>query len=351
MLKTKSDLLAEALFGFTVDTIRVEAGLKRKVLSRLLILEQKLVSLVQTVNPTQGLTVAFRTQDMQQIDATAQYLIDTTYNDIQDDLLQDLAHYQTVENAFLQQTIKKITDKDILLPLTLLSIASVPIIGATLKQWLERQSYQLHNNITDNVRLGIVQNLSTPDLVDKIRGIANGSVQVTVDDTKRTLTSYTNSIFDNTNNQAETLVQTALQTVANQTQQAIFAANDTLIQGLAAQVTLDNRTSFLCMGRAGFAWKFDGKPLNSITNIEFPGYPPWHWNCRTIIVPILYGDPIPQTLSYNTWLQQQTQTVQKQILGPARYQLWTQKKISLTDLTTKVGTTLTIEQLNQKYNK
>jgi hypothetical protein len=350
MLKTKSDLLAEALFGFTIDTIRVEAQLKRKVVSRLLILEQKLVSLVQTVEPTSGLTSAFRTQDMQQIDATAQYLIDDTYNNIQDDLLQDLTRYQTIETLFLQRTIKKIVDEDILLPLTL-SAASAVIIGATLEQWLQRQSYQLHNNLTDNVRLGIVQNLSSADLVDRIRGIANGSIQVSVDNTKRTLTSYTNSIFDNTNNQAETLVQTALQTVATQTQQEIFAANATLIQGLAAQVTLDNKTSFLCMGRAGFAWKFDGKPLNAITNINFPGYPPWHWNCRTIIVPILYGDPVPQTLSYDEWLQQQSQTVQQQILGPARYQLWAQKKISLTDLTTKVGTTLTIKQLNQKYNK
>ena len=350
MPKTKSDLLAEALFGFTIDTIRVEARLKSKVVSRLLILEQKLVSLVQTVEPTSGLTATFRTQDMQQIDTTAQYLIDDTYNSIQDDLSQDLTRYQTIETAFLQRTIKKIADEDIILPL-ILSAASAVIIGATLEQWLQRQAYQLHNNITDTVRLGIVQNLSSADLVDKIRGIANGSVQVSVDNTKRTIPLYTNSIFDNTNNQAETLVQTSLQTVANQTQQEIFAANATLIQGLAAQVTLDNKTSFLCMGRADFAWKFDGQPLNSITNINFPGYPPWHWNCRTIIVPILYGDPVPQTLSYDNWLQQQSKTVQQQILGSARYQLWAQKKISLTDLTTKVGTTLTIKQLNQKYNK
>jgi hypothetical protein len=47
-----------------------------------------------------------------------------------------------------------------------------------------------------------------------------------------------------------------------------------VLQGVQAIVTLDARTSAICMARSGMAWDFDGKPLNDETGIDFPGPPP-----------------------------------------------------------------------------
>lgn len=92
-------------------------------------------------------------------------------------------------------------------------------------------------------------------------------------------------------------------------------------------------------------------------------------NCRSIMVPWLKSfkdlsaniqddiDPgvrasmngsVPQSLSYNKWLKTQPQSVQIEVLGRNRYELWKKDRLSLRQLTNQQGRPLTLEQLRER---
>jgi hypothetical protein len=159
-----------------------------------------------------------------------------------------------------------------------------------------------------------------------------------------------------------------------------FKANDDVLQGVQAIVTLDARTSDICMARSAMAWDFDGKPLNDETDIDFPGPPPWHPNCRTTLVPVVKSvgqliggkkgaaldarlakevkklpkatqasmdGQVSKSLTYEDWLKGKSAAFQEEVLGPGKYRLWKAGDISLRDLIDQRGRSLTLEQLKQ----
>ncbi|TXH08974.1 MAG: hypothetical protein E6R03_17370 [Hyphomicrobiaceae bacterium] len=87
---------------------------------------------------------------------------------------------------------------------------------------------------------------------------------------------------------------------------AIAKANPRAIGGVLAVATLDARTTeHICVPRHGGAWDLATKmPLPwSAIDIEFPGRPPWHFNCRTTLSPIFIGEDVPDmtSLSPDNW--------------------------------------------------
>lgn len=86
---------------------------------------------------------------------------------------------------------------------------------------------------------------------------------------------------------------------------AIARRNKKWISGVMALATLDNHTTELCIGRHGGAWDLESRqPLKfSTVDEDFPGRPPWHFNCRTMLTPVFegLGDPEIQTEELNRW--------------------------------------------------
>jgi hypothetical protein len=158
----------------------------------------------------------------------------------------------------------------------------------------------------------------------------------------------------------------------------VYQANKDVIKGVQAQVTLDHRTSAICMARSGFAWDLDGKPLpGTDTDEDFPGPPPWHPNCRSTLIPIVKSigeiveDPevdkevakvaeevpkatqssmdgqVAQVLTYEDWLKSKSEAFQKEVLGPGKWELWQKGQIGLKDLIDQRGRPIALEQLQR----
>lgn len=146
----------------------------------------------------------------------------------------------------------------------------------------------------------------------------------------------------------------------------------------------------ICIAYSGKRWRLpDYEPIGH--RLPYNNGCPRHWNCRSTIVPGLpafaqLGDPmgkkdsaraeklfrsrlrdqgmddqtikrammraqasmdgyVPEDLDYSSWLKTKSEEFQKKVLGPARWQMWKDGKITLTELVSGEGDPLTIDQL------
>lgn len=246
------------------------------------------------------------------------------------------------------------------------------IQGAPVKDWWSKQSTDLQQRFAQQVRMGVLAGEDTPTIVQRVRGTATGKNRIihTPDGKRRIIKEFEGGVTATTTREATTLVRTSVQTVSNNVLSEVYEKNKDLLRGVQAQVTLDNRTSEICMSRSGGAWDFNGKPLpESKVQIPFPGPPPWHHNCRTVLIPIFKASDklklkkIPEgkqasmdgqvagDMSYEDWLKTKPESFQQEVLGPGKFDLWKSGKLKLSDLTDQTGRPLTLKELHEKANR
>jgi len=100
--------------------------------------------------------------------------------------------------------------------------------------------------------------------------------------------------------QIRTLVRTAINHAASMARRGVILENQALFSSEKWVAVLDNRTTLICGGRDGRLYPVGRGP-----------YPPAHWNCRSLRVPIIKEafavDPIPdEDLTFDTWLRRQS---------------------------------------------
>lgn len=248
--------------------------------------------------------------------------------------------------------------------------------GSPAYDWWRRQSEGLRMSFAREIRLGVAAGETTGDLVRRIRGRQAGREAVIVNGRRRVVTRFAGGIMDTQTRQATALVRTSVQSLSNEVLTETYKANDDVVEGVVAIATLDGRTTEICMGRDGGAWDLKtGDPLpDSATSERYPGPPPWHFNCRTVLgpktkswdqlideaggkVPRKLKDVPPRTrasmdgqvpakLTYTDWLKQQPESFQRDVLGRGRYELWKDGKLKhLSQLTDQTGNPLDLEQL------
>ncbi len=133
---------------------------------------------------------------------------------------------------------------------------------------------------------------------------------------------------------------------------------------IAGGIIVHNCTQ--CAALDGSQWDFDGKPLNG-TKLDFQS-PPAHWNCRCVLTPVAASldalgfegldaklakagarassqGPVASGTTFNEFLKRQTPEFVNEVLGAKRAELYRKGKITLTDLVTRGGTPLTLDQL------
>lgn len=127
---------------------------------------------------------------------------------------------------------------------------------------------------------------------------------------------------------------------------------NTMINHIA---TLDSRTTLFCMSIDQTIIPLDGPK------------PPYHWRCRTTVIPVLkdeFAREIPGSTrpsvgpdgaeqvnsktSYAEWLARQPAAFQKDVLGPARYELFSKGELSIDRFVDDDGKTLTLKQLRER---
>lgn len=153
---------------------------------------------------------------------------------------------------------------------------------------------RLRNTLTN----AILQGLSTAQAVRQVQGVLGGMAQ-----------------------RAELIVRSEYVRVANQAALATFAQNRDLIRGVQWVSTLDSSTCLQC-------GVLDGRTWTDMTAVTMP-VTHTHPRCRCALVPLLVGLPTPKTQTYKQWFAEQSAALQREILGPVRYQLYKRGRVKL----------------------
>jgi len=216
------------------------------------------------------------------------------------------------------------------------AISQFPVaFGTTMGQWWEKQGADMAFQVKRTVQMGLLQGQTTQQIVQRV---TEGPERIAM-------------------RNAEAVVRTSITGVAAQANMETLAAQDPEVTDTYMYVaTLDDRTSDICMALDGQIFPYKDGPQ-----------PPQHINCRSSITPVVnwekMGVKVPAEVQdafraasggpvkyrdYQAWLKDQPAATQNRILGPSRAELFRQDKVSLRDLVTRDGRSLTLAQLEKK---
>lgn len=212
------------------------------------------------------------------------------------------------------------------------------ISGARSADWWAAQSQTLQNKFMRTVRQGIENGEAVTLTAARITG-------------GRVKGELVKGFMDTSRREAHTLVRQSVAEVANEARLESFKANADVLRGYQQLSTFDQRTTEICMAYSGATWDFEGNPIDG-TSLPFENGPPRHWNCRSVLIPIvrswedmgLHGPKLsPGTraslngqvasdMSFDKWLKKQPRSVQQKLLGKAKAELFRAGQLNLKDL-------------------
>lgn len=145
-------------------------------------------------------------------------------------------------------------------------------------------------------------------------------------------------------NRATRIARTEIQRVSNEAAVRTYRRNQDVLKGLQFTATLDDRTCLMCA-------PLDGK----VYDVKNPqNQPPIHVSCRCFLAPVTksfeeLGLPVdefppstrasmngqvPATRTYSDWFADQSQSFQREVLGPGRFERFSQGNLSLDRMAT-----------------
>jgi hypothetical protein len=105
---------------------------------------------------------------------------------------------------------------------------------------------------------------------------------------------------------------------------------------------LDARTTQLCRDYAQLVWNKDFSPVDH--ERPFLDGAPRHWNCRSLIVPLLPEDDMRE-LTFDEWLSELRQGEADRLFGKVQHRLYKRKTLSLGDLVRQANRPLQVSEL------
>lgn len=388
-----ADVFANDIIEHSVDLLRFSASVRKDLLGILFKLREDLVNKLTTMGGFDGLSVRQKAARLSRLVYQTEGTIRSAYKNLRDEHMSQMVPLAKLEAKFVSNMFKDAFNVNVLSSrLTVEKLKAVArgtvIQGAPSEEWWGRQAADLRNSFSDQMNMGYLQDETVQDLVVRVRGAATGStVDLVVDGEAQSFTEFSGGIMDVSTRQAEALVRTSIQNIANDVRMQTYEANSDIIKGVQALATLDTRTTDLCRARDHKSWEQDDLgdwvPVGD-NDEDWPGPPPWHWNCRTTFLPITYSwselasgssksqqklaakvddntdegfrasmdGQVAQSMNYDEWLQNQTVATQKEVLGPGRYDLWQggNGKLTFEQMIDQRGNPITLAQLQAKYN-
>ena len=184
--------------------------------------------------------------------------------------------------------------------------------GELLEPWLKNFTNKEIARTTNIIRMGHAQGKTNKELVTQLIGTKNRG--------------YKNGVLEVTRRNASTVVRTSVQHVASAARQEVWEANKEVIDKYEFLATLDSKTSNICRTLDGQVFDFGKGPI-----------PPLHPNCRSTTLPVLNSKyeflskgrtrsaedgPTSAKTTYYDWLKRQNKSVQVQVLGKTRAELF-----------------------------
>lgn len=255
------------------------------------------------------------------------------------ELKKDLSELALTEAEFTARVISQAIPAELSIalrqpPAQLLRsmVTSRPFEGKVLKQWTDGVKRSTVDRVMTQINLGLTRGESTRQLSSRVR-----------------------QQLRTTKQEAEAVARTAVNHVSAQAREMTHEENSDLIKEVRWVSTLDDRTSLVCAGLDGRTF-----PVN-----EGPR-PPAHFNCRSTTVPVVkslkelgfdakalpastrasMNGEVPDTETYGKWLKRQDESVQREVLGKARFELF-QKGTPIDRFTDDKFNVLSLDQLRR----
>lgn len=272
-----------------------------------------------------------------------------------------------------------------------------PFRGKVLKKWMDELAVKDRQVVDATIRNGFVEGQTTDDMVRALVGTRSAG--------------YANGATALTRRSAAGIVRTATNAFATGAREEVWKANSDIIVGMRWTSILDGRTTDICMGRDGkLAPVGEGTPPQGTPLLDPPGArPPAHFNCRSMMVPVLDYENVagerpfitdtrnrrqrevdfradakrkagaekwkglsrserndlikkqrkqwslenigrvPAKMTYQTWLKRQPAKFQDEVLGKTKGALFRRGKLRLDQFTDRAGNSLTLKQLKSRY--
>lgn len=363
MPRPVSDQIASRLVRNQVDVLRYSAGVQRDVLELLTRLRADLVSELAQVDPMGVTRTAYRQARLETLLDNVQGVISTAYRNASKVAGQDLsALAQSQAQAIVGIVNQSVGANLISFAYTKEQLAAISskvlIEGAPSAEWWAGQSDALQGAFARQMRMGMARGESIQEMTKRI-----------VD------------TMEVSRKQAEILVRTSAIATANAAHMDAYRANADIVKGIQWLSTLDTRTTQICRGLDGLTWDLDGNPLDG-NNHAYPGHSA-HWGCRSTQLPLTKSweelakeaggdtkvaraldqmDPgqrasmdgaVAGNLTYEDWLRGQPEAVQKEVLGPGKFETWKKDPrqgggLTLTEMLDQRGNPLTLAELQAK---
>lgn len=333
-----SDQLADLAIARSLVLIRIQNGLSNDVA----ILYNEMIDDISTTILKSGKISNHLTKTIKDIKAQLQV------PDINDNL-KDIAQ---AEVNYTQKAYNSVIGIDLFKNIppegAMSAILNTSLIeGATIHSWLKDLDNSQAFDVERAIKLGMTLGETNAQLANRLKNTLDVSMR-----------------------NAQTIVRTATATVANQARTEFFNANDEVIKAWKWDATLDGRTRKEHADRDGALWNMNKKGINA-KGKKYPfRYTPYGWNCRCQIVPVLKSwkelgideDEVPigtrssldgyvsQDMTFDKWLKTKSSEFQKEYLGAGRYDLYSNGKITLSDLINQKGRYLSLKELKEKYS-
>ena len=323
-------------------------GTAEKIIKELVVAEEELLGkLASRLVKAQKLgidTGPLTTKRLASIPAGFGEIIDNKYSSVYNDRLKpQLIALSRGESKYIAKELEAVLPIDVNTvmpsPNRLRTIVtSRPFEGAVMSDWWSKTGTDERNQITRAVRQGLIQGETTPEIMSRL--------------------TNPKGVFAKSHHRAEAVVRTAVNHVSTTSAMETMRGSN-VVKGYEIVATLDTRTSAICREKDGKVYDF-GEPHP---------HPPFHFNCRTTIVPVTkswkelgvnlkeappgtrasMNGQVPAGLTYRDWFKKQTKKVQIDVLGPTRYKLFASGLDDVTKFATPKGRLYTIEELYAKH--
>ncbi|GAA6162579.1 phage minor head protein [Pelagimonas sp. KU-00592-HH] len=259
--------------------------------------------------------------------------------------VREFVRYETEFQAELLQAALPI-QWDVISPAphTLYSAVSArPFQGRLLREWMSDLEANAFKRVRDAIRMGVVEGLTTGDIVRQIRGTrANG---------------YRDGILHASRRGTEAMVRTALSHTASVARDRLYQENESLVKGWRFVATLDGRTTAECRALDGTTYAIGKGPK-----------PPRHIGCRSVDTPILkswkelglkpaeapegtrssLNGQVPENLTFEDYLRKESREFQDNVLGKSKAKLFRNGGLSLDRFVDFSGEEYTLDELRKR---
>lgn len=208
-------------------------------------------------------------------------------------------------------------------PLLRAIVQAKPFQGNVLRGHVENWNVAARSRMAKSLRIGLAQGESIPQITKRVKQVVNKSSR-----------------------EISAVVRTATNQISTEARQLTFKENSDMIKGVQIVATLDGRTTLICIS-------LDGK----IYPIDEGDRPPFHFNCRTTITPVVksleelgftrsekralptstrasMNGEVSAKVTYPDWLRSQPKEFQDKVLGKERAALWRDNRITIDKMVT-----------------